>query len=65
MSAGDQLAEAGEKFRGSRAMLEEDQRTLAALIREAHEDGATVTQIAERAGVSRPTVYKALRGRGE
>lgn len=59
-AARDQLAEAGEKFRGSRAMLAEDQRTLAALIREAHADGMTVTRIAEVAGVSRPTVYKAL-----
>lgn len=59
----DQLAEAGQKFRASRAMLDEDQRALAALIREAHKDGMTVTRIAEVTGVSRPTVYKALRPR--
>ena len=57
----DQLAEAGQKFRASRDFLEQDRRALVALIRDAHEAGMPIAQIAERAGVSRPTVYKALR----
>lgn len=56
------LAEAGARRADAETRREDAMRDLAALVREAHEDGLTVVEIADLAGVSRPTVYALLRG---